>query len=165
LTEKLLRHGKTDPVTVVNAAIVEIGQLTEKRKILPWFRFSTNGSVPKLSELSERKKTAVLSAFRALVKTLSVNGCVRSRIHLPVETAEKAMEYSELSDVVTIRESVQSVDHSYNPSWGCSFVRPLPVVGKNVFPVDRIRFYADNVQHARTQIWTLFIRTMGQNWY
>jgi hypothetical protein len=133
LTDKLVRHGKTDPVTIVNAAIVEIGQLTEKRKKLPWFRFSTNGSVPKLSELSERKKTAVISAFRALVKTLSVNGCDRSRIHLPVETADKAREYSELSDVVTIRESVQSVDHSYKPSWGCSFVVGEDIQdGKNI---------------------------------
>lgn len=107
LRDKLARH-ETLPASVIVArahAELERESLYD-RAPRPWFRFSTDGSVP-----SRRKALSDSQFVRRLVAFVDFlnarNG--RGRIHFPVETAAKARFYREiLGDRCVVRESLQT---------------------------------------------------------
>jgi len=105
LTNKLVRHEAMPAALVCGKALYELQSLVIKGKIIPWVRFSTNGSLPKPDDVRENK--LFVSQFRKLVEFCVKNGIP---VHIPVESHKKARFYRSLiGDLVTIRESVQNV--------------------------------------------------------
>lgn len=116
LKEKLERHQASNPVLIVNQAILELQKLRRRGESVDWFRLSTNGSLP------NNPTKALLEALRRLFRELELCGCSREKVHFPLESAEKVAKYRELLGVVTIRESVQSDNFAYRSESSCSFV-------------------------------------------
>ncbi len=103
LTDKLARHEAMPGWMICGKAIIEIKKLLSRGYTIPWARFSTNGSLPKPSEI--RNDKLFRTQFRALIKLLSDNAIP---MHLPVESNKKARFYRSLvGDLVAIRESIQ----------------------------------------------------------
>jgi len=107
LRDKLARHDRLPASVIVRRAHLELEREALYGKApRPWFRFSTDGSLP------GRKKAMGDSKFRGAFRALAefiVARSGRDRIHLPVESAKKARFYRELvGDIVTVRESLQT---------------------------------------------------------
>lgn len=109
LADKLERHEQLPSSMVVGRALIEL-----EREALydhaprPWYRFSTNGSVPgKRKALRDRQFLPRLRQLLEFANKRSGSG----RVHFPVESAEKAAFYREqIGDLVTVRESLQTPD-------------------------------------------------------
>lgn len=96
---KLERHGKTDPVELVKQAIEEIKHRIKKNNIPPWFRFSTDGSLP----MPKKATKEFISELRKLIRLLNKHDIP---CHLPVETKEKARFYQKkLGKLIVVRRS------------------------------------------------------------
>lgn len=103
LATKLQRHQKLGAAQVVGKALLELQQLTSKRKRIPWIRISTNGSVPQPGDMTP----LFASQFRALLNFARSQAIP---VHLPVETPTKARIYRKLfGDLATVRESADDV--------------------------------------------------------
>jgi len=104
LTNKLIRHEKMPAYAICGMALYEIQKLVSRGKVIPWIRFSTNGSLPSASAV--RNDKLFKTQFRVLVQWCVNHGIP---IHIPVESNRKARFYRSLvGDLVTIRESVQN---------------------------------------------------------
>jgi hypothetical protein len=120
LADKLGRHETMKASEIVGMALVELSRLKLYGKELPpWFRFSTNGAIPtKEAAIADRRFIPLL---RELLKFCVANSI---KVHLPVESAEKAAFYREvIGDLVTIRESIQT--HDMNPETIATHAIPL----------------------------------------
>ncbi len=105
LADKLRRHETMPAFAICGAALLELKDIKRRGHVVPWVRFSTNGSLPKPSEVRENR--LFRSQFRTLVKWCVDNGIP---VHIPVESYDKARFYRSLvGDLVTIRESIQNV--------------------------------------------------------
>lgn len=107
LRDKLARHEALPASVIVGRAHVELErEALHDKAPRPWFRFSTDGSLPdKRKALSDSTFARRLVALVEFVNKRSGRG----RIHLPVETAAKAAFYREiLGDLCTVRESLQT---------------------------------------------------------
>jgi len=93
LAAKLNRHETTAAAALIDAARVEFARKSA-RGVVPWFRFSSFGSVPKI----------VPSNFRALCIEVLAAG---TPIHLPIEDSPKISKYlAAVGDITTVRASV-----------------------------------------------------------
>jgi len=93
LAAKLDRHESTAAAALIDAARVEFAKKAA-RGVVPWFRFSSFGSVPK----------TVPANFRALCLEVIAAG---TPIHLPVEESPKVSRYlAAVGDIVAVRASV-----------------------------------------------------------
>ena len=109
LADKLARHETLPASLIVGRAQIELEREELYQKpARPWFRFSTNGSLPgRVKALRDRQ---FIARLRSLLETIN-RRMGRGRCHLPVETAEKAAFYREtVGDLVTVRESIQTLD-------------------------------------------------------
>ncbi|MDB4631894.1 hypothetical protein OAF96_00510 [bacterium] len=105
LSNKLVRHEALNPAMICGRAIVELQDLLRRGFTIPWFRFCTNGPLPKVK--IARKNKLFLTQFRKLVELLVANDIP---VHLPVETHAKAKFYrSIVGDLIEVRESLQDV--------------------------------------------------------
>jgi len=103
LKNKLQRHEDSSPEPIISRAILEY-QL--ERESIPWFRFSSFGSVP----------SKVPDNFRKLCKT------IKCPIHLPIESHAKYEAYLDaVGDLVNPRTSVPAQDF-YEYAHTCSTV-------------------------------------------
>jgi hypothetical protein len=101
LAEKLERHEALPPALIVGAALVELRQLVDRGKGIPWIRLCTNGSLPQ-PEMATKLFLDQLRAFLAYAKQNGVP------IHLPVETNAKARFYRRhVVGLAVVRESLQ----------------------------------------------------------
>ncbi len=123
LATKLARHELSEPATIVGRASIELHRMTLRRAV-PWFRFSTNGSLPQPAQATTDNRFKRL--LRELCQQLKGSSIP---VHMPVESAEKATFYRAIvGDLVTVRESIQTqgmtpktiADHAI-PSGPCSF--------------------------------------------
>jgi hypothetical protein len=106
LAHKLQRHETLPPSRVVGKAILELKELIDRGKRIDWLRVSTNGSLPQWN--SPSCSNLFKSQFMALLKLCDMHNI---KVHIPVETKEKADGYRNLcGSVVVIRESVQDPD-------------------------------------------------------
>lgn len=97
LANKLARHESTDPAELTNQALAELQRMADKGQEPPWFRFSTNGSLP------TEPDPDFADAIRRLVDFLQKH---EVPAHLPVETADKARKYRRiLNGKLVVRES------------------------------------------------------------
>lgn len=103
LAAKLARHEISDPARLVGRAMIELHRLMLRRAV-PWFRFSTNGSLPQPSTVrGDRRFASLLRELCGMLRGAAVP------VHLPVETAEKADFYRGIvGDLVVVRESIQT---------------------------------------------------------
>ena len=107
LADKLGRHETMQASQIVGMALVELSRMKlHGQELPPWFRFTTNGAIPsKAAAIADRRFIPLL---RELLKFCNDNAM---KVHLPVESAEKAAFYREvIGDLVTIRESIQTHD-------------------------------------------------------
>lgn len=131
LLAKLQRHESTDPAVLVDHAIREV---TESRNPIPWFRFSSFGSVPMEAPGNFRTLVALLVGMDI-------------PIHLPVESEGKANHYRDvLSGLpVAVRESIS------DPSRWTTATGPVSIVAGNMAMSKPYRIrYAKNVASARS---------------
>ena len=118
LSNKLVRHEALNPAMICGRAIVELQDLLRRGFTIPWFRFCTNGPLPKVK--IARKNKLFLTQFRKLVELLVANDIP---VHLPVETHAKAKFYrSIVGDLITVRESLQDVKRFNTAKGSVSFV-------------------------------------------
>lgn len=139
LLNKLTRHQTMGAAQVCGAAIMEVTRLLENGISIPWFRFSTAGSLPQASNASK----LFVVQLRTLVKLLVAN---KIPIHLPVESHEKAEFYREALEglLVTVRESLQGQNDHLTTRGAVSFRAGQEIIsGPNI----RIR----RVERARTE--------------
>jgi hypothetical protein len=125
LKDKLDRHEAAPASAIVAKALHELErEKMHGRPPRPWFRFSTNGALPKpAAALADR---LFIPRVRALLSFLKNAG---TPCHLPVESAEKAAFYREqLNGLVVVRESIQTPDMNPDtiaahpiPAGACSF--------------------------------------------
>jgi hypothetical protein len=107
LAAKLVRHEMSDASIIVGRAIIETTRILFDASI-PWFRFSTNGSLPQPADA--RADRRFLPLLRELCGKLVGHSVP---VHLPVESADKASFYREaVGDLVCVRESLQIADLS-----------------------------------------------------
>ena len=112
---------------IVAMALLELQELERKGIAIPWFRFSTNGSLPMVADVSPLFR----SQLRALCSWLVTRGIP---IHLPVESAGKAEFYrSIVGDIVTVRESLQDPTAHVTTQGAVSWVAGADIVGKDTF--------------------------------
>ena len=103
LADKLVRHEQTPASTIAGKAFIEFSRMSFAKPV-PWFRFSTNGSVPQPANAVADRRFKRL--FRELCELVVK---AETPVHLPVESAEKATFYrSIVGDIVTVRESLQT---------------------------------------------------------
>lgn len=109
LADKLGRHETLPASLIVGRAQIELDREELYNKpARPWFRLSTNGSVPGRSKAGKDRN--FIPRLRQLLDTINRRSG-RGRCHFPVETAEKAAFYREsVGDLVTVRESIQTLD-------------------------------------------------------
>lgn len=106
LFSKLRRH-QMNMVKTANMALAACQALTAKGKAIDWFRFSVDGGLPIPS--TTKRWSSFKPAFRRLCEWL-VNNVGSNRIHLPVESRQKATIYRRLvGDIITVRRTCQSV--------------------------------------------------------
>lgn len=109
LADKLARHEAAAASAIAAKALLELErEELHGRPARPWFRFSTNGALPKPAiALADRQ---FLPRFRAL---LAFNRKRGTPVHLPVESADKASFYREhAAGLAVVRESIQTPDMS-----------------------------------------------------
>ena len=131
LLAKLQRHESTDPAVLISHAMAEV---TESRNPIPWFRFSSFGSVPMQAPHNFRTLCALLVAMDIPV-------------HFPVESADKADHYrTVLSGLpIAVRESIS------DPSRWTTAVGPVSIVAGNMAMSKPYRIrYAKNIASIRT---------------
>jgi hypothetical protein len=143
LKNKLDRHEQTIASRIVAKALLELErEEMYGRPPRPWFRFSTNGALPSPADaLADRP---FLPRMRALLAHLKRRG---TPVHLPVESAEKAVFYREqLGADVIVRESIQTPHMNADtiaahaiPAGPCSFTAGEDVGNK---PGKRMRILA-----------------------
>ena len=107
LKNKLDRHEAAAASALTAKALHELErERLHGRPARPWFRFSTNGALPKpAAALADR---LFIPRVRALLAFLNGAG---TPSHFPVESPEKAAFYREhVGDLVTVRESIQTPD-------------------------------------------------------
>jgi hypothetical protein len=123
LAAKLERHELSQPATIVGRASIELHRLILRRAV-PWFRFSTNGSLPQPADARvDHRFVRLLRELCGQLKSHNVP------THFPVESSEKADFYrSVVGDLVTVRESLQTqgmtpetIANHPIPSGPCSF--------------------------------------------
>lgn len=109
LADKLARHETLPASVIVGRAQIELDREELYGKpARPWFRFSTNGSLPGRTKATRDRQ--FIPRLRGLLKTINRRSG-RGRCHMPVETAEKALFYRQtVGDLVTVRESIQTLD-------------------------------------------------------
>jgi hypothetical protein len=113
LKKKLARHEDANPTEVVERAI---GEVTRRRRKISWFRFSTNGSVPKPQDCTPE----FVSSLRDLTQLLQDKDVP---VHFPVESPSKARFYRRvLSFRVVVRESCQNLRRFLHAAGAVSFV-------------------------------------------
>lgn len=118
LADKLVRHSKMNPAMICGRAIIEVQDVLRREFDIPWFRFCTNGPLPKVTKA--RKNKLFLSQLRKLVELLVANNIP---VHLPVETHAKAKFYrSIVGDLIEVRESLQDVKRFNTAKGSVSFV-------------------------------------------
>lgn len=114
LRAKLARHEHTSPVDILRRAKQEVWSRLSRGVNVPWFRFSTNGSLP----------THPSKAFRAELRSLL--GFLRANdvpVHLPIETAGKARMYRRIvCGRAVVRESCVSETRFVVASGAVSYV-------------------------------------------
>jgi hypothetical protein len=116
LLAKLVRHEQTDPAELCRQAVVEIQKLLDNNQTIPWFRFSTGGSVPKPSQCTKR----FIKAFVALLDFLDSHNIP---IHLPVETKKKHKFYRKFIGArAVVRRSTYDEADFVNAKHPVSFV-------------------------------------------
>lgn len=93
---KLIRHRRTLPENLVRLARQEIDGLK-------WFRFSVSGSLPKKSAVKNWK--AFASELQGLCSELLSNDC---KVHLPVESMDKARSYRAILPNIVVRRTIQT---------------------------------------------------------
>jgi len=103
LASKLDRHEDTEPVELIDAARVEFAKKAARGGGVPWFRFSSFGSVPDI----------VPHNFRQFCLEILAAG---TPIHLPIEESETVSTYlAAVGDIVTVRASVAAPEfNAYN---------------------------------------------------
>jgi hypothetical protein len=89
LLNKLMRHENADPAMLCRKALAELHVIYAGGNSVPWFRFSTNGSVPPPKKCTP----AFRKAFLALLDYLDEQNIP---VHLPVETRRKYRFYKKL---------------------------------------------------------------------
>jgi len=100
LAAKLARHESTDPAELTRRARYEIGRELSRGIRAPWFRISTNGSVP------SRPSRRFALELRRLLAYLRLN---QIPVHFPVETSDKARTYRRVvQGLCVVRESCQT---------------------------------------------------------
>jgi hypothetical protein len=98
------RKQNTSPAVLCGMALLELQYMAAQGVVVPWFRFSVSGSVPKPSQV--RFDQLFRAQFRALVQWLVNYGV---DVHLPLESYGKARFYRSLvGDLITVRESAQT---------------------------------------------------------
>jgi hypothetical protein len=111
LKNKLQRHEDHEPDAILDRAILEYKL---NRESIPWFRFSSFGSVP----------TKVPGKFVELCKT------IKCPIHLPVESHAKYLAYTKaVGNLCTVRTSVpvqefMQYPHACSTVVGCMTMKP-----------------------------------------
>lgn len=128
LLGKLQRHQAMGAAQVCGMAILEVQRLVDKGIVIPWFRFSTAGSLPPAGNANK----LFLRQLRALVSVLIINGIP---IHIPIESAEKTEFYREaLAGLnVVIRESLQAEGEHLTREGAVSFRAGAEITsGKNI---------------------------------
>lgn len=116
LLKKMRRHERTDPAVLCRRAIGELSKLINKGKTIPWFRFSTGGSVPQPRSCTKAFK----QAFRDLLDLCEANNIP---VHLPVESMRKYKFYRRLvGGRCTVRMSVTSEQQFMGAQVPCSVV-------------------------------------------
>ena len=116
LANKLERHELAAPTELVESMQVEMMAETEP---VYWFRFSSQGSVPKAKVTRTKRYRA---AFRNFCKYLH-DRLGKRRIHLPVESHSKAKAYREIvGPYAVVRESLQTTDRLRDLRGPCSIV-------------------------------------------
>jgi len=104
---------KLGPVQICNKAITEL----RYSRNIPWVRFSVLGSLPMIAKANKAK--GFKESFNNLLSEieLAVEGNTLERVHIPVETKEKAEYYQKLSNNrATIRQSCQSLEQVFETS-------------------------------------------------
>jgi hypothetical protein len=113
LRQKLARHERSDPAAVVAKATDEVRR---RRKPIPWFRFSTNGSLPKPQDATPE----FVDNLRELTELLDEKGVP---VHFPVESPSKARFYRRvLKWRVVVRESAQTLRRFLYAAGAVSYV-------------------------------------------
>lgn len=107
LKDKLARHDMLPASVIVGRAQIELDREELYGKpARPWFRFSTDGSVPGRVKASRDRQ--YIPRLRHLLETIRRRSGL-NRVHFPVETPEKARFYREtVGDLCTVRESIQT---------------------------------------------------------
>ena len=107
LKDKLARHDSLPASLIVGRAQIELErEALYQKQPRPWFRFSTDGSVP--GRVKATRDRQFIPRLRQLLKTIRQRSGL-DRVHFPVETAEKAAFYREaIGDLCTVRESIQT---------------------------------------------------------
>jgi hypothetical protein len=95
LSAQLQRHESEGAESVLERGIDEL----KRRKRVPWLRVSAMGSVP--DKLTDR----LVNGFRRLAQTVSPD-----RIHIPIESPDKARAYRDALPELCIRETAQTLD-------------------------------------------------------
>jgi hypothetical protein len=89
LLAKLMRHENADPTLIARRALAELQVVYAGGNKVPWFRISTNGSVPQPSECTRDFR-------KAFVELLEFCDKMNIPVHLPVETRRKYRYYKKL---------------------------------------------------------------------
>ncbi len=101
LKNKMKRHDAADPAAIAKRAINELRVALDVGPV-PWFRISTNGSVPHPADASP----AFLANLRELLNLCEERGVP---VHFPVESKVKRVFYRKaLKYLAVVRQSCQS---------------------------------------------------------
>lgn len=116
LRQKLERHEDRDPGDICEQALEEMKKLYANGQTVPWFRFSTGGSVPKPSQVTKK----FLVTFIELLDWLDARNIP---IHLPVESDKKFRFYRKLVGTrCVIRRSAHDKRAFVSATYPVSFV-------------------------------------------
>jgi hypothetical protein len=108
------------PVLVINMAIDAVMKLLLAGIVIPWFRFSVSGSLPRLTWESLKTDKAFCDALRRLVLLLVENDIP---VHLPKEGESAEVYRFLLGDLITVRRSFsQEIEQWHEYTAGASSV-------------------------------------------
>jgi hypothetical protein len=103
LAAKLKRHQEMPPALVLGKTLLEIQQIVNRGKRIPWVRISTNGALPIPEKVRFNK--LFRNQLRALLSYCASKGIP---VHIPTESFGKARFYrSIVKDLAVVRESIQ----------------------------------------------------------